>query len=125
MVEEQLESVISTFEDAEIINKVVMPNHIHFILFNGKNNSVIEIIRKFKAITAQKYRKEISEIEWEKIGKHLWQASYFDVIIRNTRMFDMINRYIEDNPKRWKKDRMNDLNDGETDNILNDLKEWR
>ncbi|MBY0487788.1 MAG: transposase [Flavobacteriaceae bacterium] len=97
---------------------VVMPNHFHGVLFIGNNeyNSINDhneninefgpqsknlssIIRGFKsAVTVQAKR----------INPDFgWQARFYDHIIRNPQSYDVISKYIIDNPKKWIDDEFN------------------
>jgi REP element-mobilizing transposase RayT len=38
------------------------------------------------------------------MGK-FWQRDYYDIIIRDARAYLQISKYIENNPKNWKKDK--------------------
>ena len=101
IVERQIQS-INRVPFVHVEKYVVMPNHVHMILSVEDNdrkqerpsNSLIpSTIGGFKRICARK------------IGRDVFQRSYFDNIIRTQRRFDLIWNYIADNPRRWKQDR--------------------
>ncbi len=99
---EQLENKFNI----KIENHVIMPNHVHFliILYNNdkiiNNNSIIEIVRRFKSITTKNANK-LSQIKENK----LWQRSFHDHIIRNEKIFLFVRDYIENNVQSWYKDK--------------------
>ena len=77
---------------------VIMPNHIHIILFVNNSGSAMRsptistVINQTKgAITKQ-------------IGYSVWQRSCHDHVIRNENEYKKICQYIEDNPAQRKED---------------------
>lgn len=112
------------FPMVELGNFVVMPNHVHGILiidnsqipvetrliaslhgeiggFSGdKNpmlgNSISKIVRWYKGRCSFECRKIQSNFAW--------QSRFHDHIIRNSKSFDTIQNYIEQNPLKWKED---------------------
>lgn len=68
--------------------------------FSGINNPMFHqnlsrIIRWFKGRTTFEIRKFNQSFKW--------QRNYYEHIIRDTVAFDNISRYIQDNPKNWRK----------------------
>jgi len=113
-------------ENVKIDEFVIMPNHIHGILWinNESNrrrdvlakrlydgeypkmseisptkNSISMAIRFFKRQTTVKSRKIFPDFKW--------QPNYYDHIIRNSDELNRIRNYIIKNPKMWKRDRNN------------------
>ena len=81
------------------LNKfVIMPNHVHLILYleekeqHSDGPSISSIVGQMKRIVSKKAKKEV------------WQRSFHDHIIRNEMDYQMIWKYIEDNPRKWKED---------------------
>lgn len=66
---------------------VVMPNHVHiiFILENSKLH-LGEIVRRFKAKVSHGF------------GENVWQANYYEHVIRNEFALTKIREYIINNP---------------------------
>ena len=103
---------------------VVMPNHIHGIIWivddkhvgaqrrcaptveitptNVVPGSLGAIIRAFKSIVT----KRINTLRGTP-GASVWQRNYYEHIIRTERALNMIRRYIVENPLRWHIDRYN------------------
>ena len=85
----------SYYDDLIIEEYVIMPNHIHLLLtinYDDKKISVEKIIYQLKSFTTHKY------------GKKLWQRSYYDHIIQNEKDFLEKQKYIQDNPAKWRTD---------------------
>lgn len=83
---------------------VIMPNHIHAIIIiydNGgqgsarPTNILSKIIHSFKRLTNTEF------------GKNIWQASFYDHIIRNEQDYLRIWQYIDTNPIKWAEDEYN------------------
>ena len=102
-----------------------MPNHVHLIIFNNNGHNISEVMRQFKATTSRMYKKGMAKNGWKEYGLRLWQRSFFDIIIRNQRMFDYINNYVSINPERWAYDKINDGHGQRTDEIYKEINDLR
>jgi REP element-mobilizing transposase RayT len=94
----------------ELDEFVVMPNHLHGILFFNKpdktdwqpnqfgvqSQNLGAVIRAFKSSVKRDANE--NDIEFE------WQSRYHDRIIRNERALNAIRKYIIDNPLNWNND---------------------
>ncbi len=102
---------------------VIMPNHIHGIIWikevgatglpraktkgsvAQKTRSVLNprslgaIVGQYKSRTA----KVINRIR-KTLGNKVWQRNYYDRIIRNEKELQLIRRYIVNNPLQWEDD---------------------
>ena len=107
------------YDNVSVERYVIMPNHIHMILFveniesilndfdieaNGasrtspptgvrQHSTVSRFISTFKRFCNKEY------------GENIWQRSFYDHIIRNQRDYDEVTKYIYENPMRWKFDK--------------------
>jgi type I restriction enzyme R subunit/putative DNA methylase len=75
----------------EVAAWVVMPNHVHLLLL--PNVPVRVIMRWLKGSTARRANPLLS-----RTGQRFWQDESYDHWVRNSREFDRIIRYIEENP---------------------------
>ena len=71
---------------------VIMPNHIHLLIQNGKNRNISRIIQFFKANVTRK------------LGRSIFQDRFYDHIIRDEKDYLIKAKYIEDNPAKWADD---------------------
>jgi putative transposase len=92
------------------INKyVIMPNHIHMIVFIRSNvsigceNGVTEKSKPTNALIP-KFISSLKRYTNKICGNNLWQISYYDHIIRNESDYRQKWQYIDENPKRWIED---------------------
>ena len=78
---------------------VIMPNHIHMIIFlhgtmraSSPTKNIERIIQSFKILVTKE------------IGDGIWQRSFHDHIIRGDVDYHKIWEYIDTNVLRWEKD---------------------
>jgi acetate kinase len=107
---------------------VVMPNHVHGIIWIADNQSddvgarrrraptleqfgkpvsgsIPTIIRAFKSATS----KRINELR-STPGESVWQRNYYDHVIRDEADLNRVREYIAANPARWAEDEENPTN---------------
>ena len=100
IAEKAIEAIHVHYSHIELQQYVIMPNHIHLILFipcdSGRliasPTSVATVIGQMKRFVSKK------------IGSPIWQRSFYDHIIRDQRDYDKIAKYIHDNPAKWQND---------------------
>jgi REP element-mobilizing transposase RayT len=109
----------SRFPQVRLDQFVIMPNHIHAVIFvgaqyiasTGSSDAVQtgainralklgEIVRTYKAMSTRTIRR---------IGcaQFKWQRNYYEHIIRDENSLNRIRQYIVDNPIRWDVDAEN------------------
>ena len=103
IAEKYINSINSFYKNVQIINYVIMPNHIHLICEikksinnNSKHPSKMRIpmlVSTFKRFTNKESKLKI------------WQRDYYEHIIRNEKEYIAIEQYIQNNPYNWKKDK--------------------
>ena len=98
-IENTTNFINENYNNVFIDKYVIMPNHIHLIIFLGYENTgghgnppLQKIVGQLKSFTTKKY------------GKILWQRSYYDHIIRNENEYAEIWNYIDSNPYKWLED---------------------
>ena len=101
MVRDTLLQIPFRFKGAEVIKSIVMPNHIHLLIYNGGGNYLADMMRWLKSVTTNHYIRGVKEKGWPNFRNTFWQRGYFDRVIRDQWEFDNVTRYIEENPMRW------------------------
>ena len=108
MVASQWQANTERVPGAAVDALVVMPNHIHAILFLGTDPSVIgtgtsliRIVQSFKSLTTVEYARGVHARRYDAFAGSLWQRSFHDRILRGERALENARHYIEDNPRRW------------------------
>lgn len=86
---------------------VVMPNHMHAIVFLGtdpsasdKRASLTQIVQSFKSSTTVEYTRGVKQDVYPPYDRVLWQRGFHDRILRNERELQRARAYIEANPGR-------------------------
>ena len=109
IAQEQLRSLKNKFPTVSVENYVIMPDHIHAIIFLHDNAggaspspTLSDVICTFKSLT--------SRICKERCGiEKMFQRSYAEHIIRDRRDFETRNKHIYENPmRRYYKKTFND-----------------
>ncbi len=128
MVENCWNEIPTHFPHMQLDQFVVMPNHVHGILWitkavgaknisplpppsskrpTGTSKTIGSIIRGFK----------IGVTKWMRQHKQVldtWQRNYHEHIIRNEDDLNSIRQYIMENPRLWAEDSLNPVNAGVT-----------
>ena len=113
-------SIPKEYENAEIDEFMIMPNHIHGIIIITSEKTVsrkkraparsaptlCDIIGAFKSKCANEYLKAIYSNGINDIAR-IWQRNYHEHIIRNEKELYKIRKYIQDNPLNWAEDKDN------------------
>jgi REP element-mobilizing transposase RayT len=76
---------------------VIMPNHLHFFAREANANS--KEITAFLAHWKQWTAKRITSLQFNKSGQ-LWQAGFFDRLLRSESEWDEKRAYMQQNPVR-------------------------
>ena len=94
-----INNINNKYENVTVDKYVIMPNHIHLIIFlhgtmkaSSPTKNIKDIIRSFKTMVTKE------------IGTSIWQRSYHDHIIRDKNDYQKIWEYIDTNVQRWDKD---------------------
>ena len=115
---------IKTFEkyynEIKIGKYVIMPNHLHGIIYIVGANPCIRPINKsnikneyagvgkyvswFKRMSTNEYIRNRRRSSWPHFDKRFWHRNFYDHIIRDEKDLMRIHEYIENNPLNWGKD---------------------
>ena len=76
---------------------VVMPNHVHMLMEMIDPYRLQDVMHSIKSYTAH----QINEI-CQSSGP-VWEREYFDKIVRDSRHYQKVMRYIENNPKHCRR----------------------
>ena len=100
IVEEAIKALSKHYTHIEVLQYVVMPNHIHMILYVSYDNGRI-ISSPTSILTAVGQMKRYIS---KKLGEKVWQRSFHDHIIRDKRDYEKISKYMYENPMKWQYD---------------------
>nr|WP_039742815.1 transposase [Hassalia byssoidea] len=95
------------FNNVQLDEFVIMPNHIHGIIQLNKSGdkSLSEIIQNFKTSSARR----INQLRDSK-GIPVWQRNYYEHIIRKEEALQKIREYIINNYLSWEQDQLHPNN---------------
>ena len=100
IAQQAIEEISSRYSHVKLLQYVIMPNHIHMILFipydNGRilssPTSILTVVGQMKRYVSKK------------IGVAIWQRSFHDHVVRDERDYEKIAKYIYENPIKWQSD---------------------
>ncbi|MBZ0304818.1 MAG: transposase [Anaerolineae bacterium] len=89
------------YQELELDEYIIMPNHFHGILVLGDKSpaGLSKIIQGFKTFSA----KRINQIRKLR-GIPVWQRNFYEHVIRNEQDLSRIREYIINNPAKWTED---------------------
>lgn len=99
ILDKYIHSVNTKYENVEITDYVIMPNHFHLII--KINNGTVEA----PCPTVSTVIKGIKGLTTREIGFSVFQNSFYDHIIRDEEDYLTKARYISENPAKWQKDK--------------------
>ena len=114
IVEEIWEAIPNHFSHTNIDSYVVMPNHIHGIIFlsevgarraapgSTKNHTLGVVVGSFKSTVTKRVHEEGMFV-----NERVWQRNYYEHVIRDEPDYYRILDYIENNPANWLRDEEN------------------
>jgi REP element-mobilizing transposase RayT len=121
MVENEWFKLPQRFQNIQLREYIVMPNHFHAILeilgatlvVAPNNNTVAPtalggMIGAFESITTVEYIRGVKNNNWKPFNGKLWQRNYWEHIIRSEQSYNRISKYIFDNPENWKSSKLYD-----------------
>ena len=60
----------------------------------------------FKTMTTNEYIRGVKQFGWQRFCEKLWQRNYYERIIRDEKSFQIISKYIKNNPVNWRNDKL-------------------
>jgi putative transposase len=101
IIEETWQSLPQRFPTVLLDDFVIMPDHIHFIVWlnaEGQQSVTIpEVVGAYKSLTIQYWLRCIRVNGFKYVGK-FWQRNYYEHIIRGEFELQQIREYIRNNP---------------------------
>ena len=106
IAEKQLFLIEKRFPGVIIDTYVIMPNHIHVVFSINTETAgasprptIMDVVCAYKSLTSRECKKIIS-------AEKVFQTSFYEHIIRNTKDYEEITEYILGNPDKWLFDKL-------------------
>ena len=120
IAEKYIKQLNDFYDDISVEHYVIMPNHIHMILFVNNIEPILNNLaigengssrtstptRHVQHATVPGFISTFKRFCNKEYGENVWQRSFYDHIIRNQHDYDQIVKYIYENPMRWRFDRL-------------------
>ena len=105
-----LRSLGERYPGTEVIEFVVMPNHVHVILRiarrrDNRKHQLGYVIGRFKGWISKVYRDLVAAGRAVDVGSTPWQRDYWDKLVTTDEQLEAYRRYIRQNPAKWTRDR--------------------
>ena len=109
-VDESLRSLGKRYPGTEVVEFIVMPNHVHVILHlarrpDNRKHQLGYVIGRFKGWISKVYRDMLAAGRAVDVGATPWQRDYWDKLVTTPEQLEGYRRYIRENPAKWTRDR--------------------
>ncbi|MCQ2419857.1 MAG: transposase [Clostridia bacterium] len=101
-VDRYIKNVNSVYPNVFVDRYVIMPNHVHILFRIDADSGAMRAPRP----TISSVVRSIKSLTTKKVGKSIWQTSFYDHIIRDERDFLTHWQYIDANPAKWAEDEL-------------------
>ncbi len=102
IVLEELKRWDKTYDVVSLCSYIIMPNHLHIMVVISAD----ELGRPQVAPTLDRMVKQFKGAVTKKVGTPIWQKSFIEHIIRNTKDYQTKSNYIYENPLKWINDEL-------------------
>jgi len=110
MILKWLKEIENKFAGIIIDKYVIMPNHIHFLVYlpcapGGHAGPPLQkIVEWFKTMSTNEYIRGVKSGLYPPFNKRIWQRNYYERVIRDEDEYLQTWQYIDENPARWTQD---------------------
>ncbi len=112
IAEKYIKQLDSFYDHISVKSYVIMPNHIHILLFikksdesdildGGQSRTPVPTRISRANSTFSKFISTFKRFCNKEFGENIWQARTYDHVVRNREDYDEHLRYICENPMRW------------------------
>ena len=89
------------YESIHVDAYVIMPNHIHILLWIGKNGTPRTSSPTRQTSTVSHFVSTFKRFCNKEYGTNIWQRGFYDHIIRCSEDYEETKKYIYENPINW------------------------
>ena len=96
------------YDDLSVESYVIMPNHIHIMLFVNplENGTPRTSSPTRQTTTVSHFVSTFKRFCNKECGKNIWQRAFHDHVIRNREDYEKHLKYIHENPMNWQLDEL-------------------
>ena len=106
IAEKYIQQISDHYENLSVERYVIMPNHIHILLeVKGSGPSGTPVPTPQNS-TVSRFVSTLKRFCNREYGRNIWQARFYDHIIRDAADYDVHLKYICENPFGWHKDEL-------------------
>lgn len=89
------------YSNVRIDQYVIMPNHIHMILFVSEDGAMRTSPPTRQHSVVSRFVSTLKRFCSQEYGRSIWQRSFHDHVIRDPRDYEAHAKYVAENPTRW------------------------
>ncbi len=101
IAEKYINQLNGFYDDITVDSYVIMPNHIHIMLFVSENGASRTSPPTKQHSSVSRFASTFKRFSNKEYGENIWQRHFYDHIIRNRKDYEEHIKYIYDNPIRW------------------------
>ena len=105
IVDKYINQMNEQYNNINIENYVIMPNHIHLLIFVDNPNGTSRTPSPTNAVIPM-FVSTLKRFCNKEIGHNIFQRSFFDHIIRDQADYENVYNYIDSNPSKWESDEL-------------------
>lgn len=102
IADQYIQQLDAFYSHLSVDNYVIMPDHIHLLLtINGHPGRGVPTGKCERTSVIARFVGTLKRFCNKEYGENIWQARYYDHVIRNQQDYNEIWEYIENNPRKW------------------------
>ena len=106
IAEKYIKQLNDFYDDVKVDRYVIMPNHIHIMLFVLQNGASRTSPPTKQHATVSQFVSTFKRFCNKEYGGNIWQRYFYDHVIRNREDYEEHIKYIYENPIRWYYDKL-------------------
>ena len=107
VVNKYIKQMNEFYENITVEQYVIMPDHIHLLLFVRKNGSPRTSTPTKQTTSVSHFVSTLKRFCNKEYHRNVWQRGFHDHIIRSREDYDEIVKYIYENPMHWYYNQLN------------------
>ena len=106
VVDKYINQFNENYDNITVDKYVIMPNHIHILLFVRENGSPRTSTPTKQTSVVSHFVSTFKRFCNKECGENVWQRGFYDHVIRCREDYEEIVKYICENPIRWHYDEL-------------------